>query len=380
MKLLATNHDPAGAMAIAPVIRNLRKEARIDVVVVGTGYSKDVFYTNGIIFKDERDYGDFSDIYNLAKIIIETERPQILLTGTSRVRSLEKELTLLGRKIGIKSLAVLDYWSNYWQRFSNLITNNRFEYIPDRIAVMDNLAKDEMIAEKFHPDIIRVTGNPHFDEIVTLRNKYTSDQLINIRTNLSISMKAIVVTFVSETNSLDYGTSAEQKGILGEYLGYTEADSLKGLLSAMISISEQNKDKDFMLIVKLHPREEKSPFNPDRLPRNLSFRVIKKHDPRELVMISDIVVGMASALIFEAGIMGKQVISYQPNLRTKDNAIGNRIGLSIPVYSEEKLLPILAEILIEHKNILEKMRDSPLDGRATERVVREIYNMMGIEK
>ncbi|MCZ7384082.1 MAG: CDP-glycerol glycerophosphotransferase family protein [Candidatus Methanoperedens sp.] len=378
MKVLATNHDPAGAMAIAPVIKRLRQEGKVEVAVVGTGYSKDVFSSHGIGFRDDASYGDFPDVSYLARKILETEKPEILLTGTSRIRSLEKELTVLGRKTGIKSLAVLDYWSNYWQRFSNLETGNRFEYLPDKIAVMDELAKKEMVAEGFPQDTIAVTGNPHFDDIKNSKHMFTDDGLRTIRKNLSVNQNQNVVTFVSETNSLDYGTSPEKKGLIGEYLGFTEADSLKGLVNAMISISEQEKDKYFLVIVKLHPREENAPFYPDNLPENMAFKVIKKHDPREVIMISELVVGMASALIFEAGIMGKPVISYQPNLRLKDNAIGNRIGLSIPVYSEGGLLPLLQRVLVKHENIIKKKANNTIiDGKATDRVVKEIYKMLG---
>lgn len=377
MKILATNHDPAGALAIAPVIKRLKQEGRVEVVVIGTGYSKDIFSSQGIYFKDDLCYGKFSDVPDLSNKILEIEKPDLLLIGTSRVRSLEKELTVLGRKKGIKSLAVLDYWSNYWQRFSDIETNKRFEYLPDIIAVMDDLAKKEMVSEGFPPEIIKATGNPHFDDIKNSKHMFTDDRLRTIRKNLSINKNQTVITFVSETNAQDYGTSPEKKGVIGEYLGYTEADSLKGLINAMISIGKQKKDRYFTVIVKLHPREKRTPFYPNYLPENLAFKVIKKYDPREVIMISELVVGMASALIFEAGIMGKPVISFQPNLRGKDNAIGNRIGLSVPVYSEDELLPLLQRILIKQENITQKKTAyNSIDGKATERVVKEIYKML----
>ncbi len=378
MKVLATNHDPAGAMAIAPVIKRLRQEGRVQVVVVGTGYSKDVFSSHEIAFKDDTTYGDFSDVSDLARKILEIEKPKILLTGTSRVRSLEKELTVLGRKKGVRSLAVLDYWSNYWQRFNNPKNGNRFQYLPDIIAVMDDLAKKEMISEGFPHDIIITTGNPHFDAIRNLVHEFTDNKMIAIKKILSINIDRTIITFISETQAEDFGTSDGKRGVVGEYLGYTEADSLRGLINAMISVCDQEKQKHFTIIVKLHPREERTPYDPSYLPRNLEIKVIKKHNSREIIMISDILVGMSSAMIFESSIMGKTVISYQPNLRGKDMAIGNRLGLSIPVYSEHELLPLLQRVLIKHENIIKKKTmDKIIDGKATERVVKQIYKMLG---
>lgn len=377
-KVIATNHDPAGALAIAPVIRRLKDDSIIEVIVIGTGYSKEIFSTQGIDFKDDSDYGS-SNISDLAEMIVEAECPDLILMGTSRVNSLEKELTLVARRRSIKTLAVQDYWSNYWKRFSNLETNKRLIYLPDKIAVMDDLAKKEMLMESFPEECLVVTGNPHFDDIQHSIKGYDFQKIEMMRKHLAIKENSVVISFISETQAEDFGTASDKPGSLGRYIGYTEVDALAGLVSAMNVICKAHKDEPFTIVVKLHPREEKAPFLPDKLPENLDFTVVKAYDPRGIVAISKVVVGMTSALLFEAGLMGKPAISFQPNLIGPDIAIGDRLGISSLAKSGRELLNLLQKALVLKKSIHKKdVFNSLIDGRSTERVVKEIYRLLGV--
>src|SRR5207248_11353111 len=62
----------------------------------------------------------------------------------------------------VPSVYVLDFWSNYWQRFSD--SGKDLKFLPEKICVMDNAAEEAMIAEGIPPDRIAVTGNPHFED------------------------------------------------------------------------------------------------------------------------------------------------------------------------------------------------------------------------
>ena len=106
-----------------------------------------------------------------------------LLTATS-ANGIDLEKLFLGaaRRLGVPALAVLDFWSNYRQRFSDQRDN--LIYLPDRIAVMDEHARTEMIAEGFAPELLSVTGQPAFDALEPAQQRFTPDARAAVRAQL----------------------------------------------------------------------------------------------------------------------------------------------------------------------------------------------------
>ena len=74
-------------------------------------------------------------------------------------------------------------------------------------------------------------------------------------------------------------------------------------------------------------------------------------------------------VLLEAGLAGKTVISYQPgNTRARDVAIGNKLGVCLPVYAQKGLYQLLDAVL-DGKTV---GRPSP----ARYRQLRQGYAMM----
>ena len=71
---------------------------------------------------------------------------QILLSGTSRVSTLEHDSRILARSLGVRSIGVIDHWVNYRERF---IRQDQF-VLPDELWVSDGYALLE--AKKYFPD------------------------------------------------------------------------------------------------------------------------------------------------------------------------------------------------------------------------------------
>ena len=89
--------------------------------------------------------------------ILDNPKASLLLTGTSyNSVDLEKKFIASARERGVPSLAVLDFWSNFALRFSR--GDGGLENIPDRIAVMDEWAREEMIAAGFDATRLVVTA------------------------------------------------------------------------------------------------------------------------------------------------------------------------------------------------------------------------------
>ena len=64
---------------------------------------------------------------------------------------------------GIPTLSIVDFWSNYTERFDTL---------PDKIAIIDEQMRQEMLAEGFPDDKLVITGQPAFDCLAEKRKRF----------------------------------------------------------------------------------------------------------------------------------------------------------------------------------------------------------------
>lgn len=83
-----------------------------------------------------------------------------LLCGTSWQSTLEFDALALARERGIRSFSFLDHWINYRERFQH----GGATHLPDEFWVGDQFAL-ALAQVEFPGSIVRLVGNPYFDEI-----------------------------------------------------------------------------------------------------------------------------------------------------------------------------------------------------------------------
>jgi hypothetical protein len=84
-----------------------------------------------------------------------------LISGTGWSSSLEYDARKMARELGIKTIAVIDHWTNYRERF----VREEIEVLPDEIWVTDEHAK--MLAKSIFPNVqINLLPNKYLDELV----------------------------------------------------------------------------------------------------------------------------------------------------------------------------------------------------------------------
>ena len=92
---------------------------------------------------------------------------KLLISGTGWASSLEHEARLIASKQNIPSIAVLDHWVNYQERF----VRNGYLQLPDNLWVSDKEAKQ--IASSLFPDIpITQLPNRWMDNLIGKVNTY----------------------------------------------------------------------------------------------------------------------------------------------------------------------------------------------------------------
>jgi hypothetical protein len=369
-RIMVISGDPGGARAMAPVVRELRKEARIHVDAYAYKQAHALWQALRIMHNCLSDSLSFQE----AEEVFRIGGCELLLTSTSFGGSeFEKMFISLARERGIPSITLLDTWGNYSQRFSD--GEGRIAFLPDRIAVIDERAYQEMVEEGFSPGRLVITGQPAFDDL------HPRDQIPRGRNRRMLFGKypverdELLVLFASQPFSQIYGTDPSSP----RYPGFDEGKVIRLLIRALDSLSAE-RNRDISLIIRPHPREDSAVYRELKGER-ITVRVTGEGDSRDWILESDLVAGMNSILLVEACYLGVPVISLQPELRGKDLLPTNQAGLSMPVYHSGEIRPAVEGVLFNapvRESIFSRLAGMPRDGHATRRVMDLVYAMAGI--
>ena len=359
--------DPGGASAMAPVLERLA-EGRVRVRALAYKEARSIWGSRSLQFEElPEDFGEA----DAAQLLTES-RAAALVVGTSgNSVDLEKRCTTAARRLGTPSLGLLDFWSNYRERFED--DNGVLAYVPDFIAVMDESARDEMVALGFDAARLIVTGQPAFDDLPQIRAGFSSAQRERVRRALGAGSGARLVAFASQPMAAIFGSSATNPG----YMGYTEQEVLAALIRALHKVAQQGAP--VVLAVLPHPREDPRSFH-GLSSAQVEVVVSQDRSAHEVLMAADLVVGMNSILLMEGCYLGCPTLSLQPGLRQADTLPTNRLGISRGVDDAAEIDSAVAELLLDQssrRSLLQRLSGFRVDGGAAERVAGLIYSLTG---
>jgi hypothetical protein len=301
MKILFAAGDPGGANAVVPVAAAFL--ARYDeVMALVNPLARAIFAAHNIPISDTTEMS--SDPLDT---IVDRFAPDCIVTSTSVGESMDKELIRRFKDI-IPCVGVVDFWSNYSQRFSNPDTHD-LVYVPNVICVVDELMRDEMIADGFSSNQIVVTGNPHFDHF--------ADAITCAGEN------AREILFISQP----LRDQARVPGFVP--LPFDEHTALMHLIASVARLGH-----DYRISIRLHPKENPHSFD------TYSSEFVSLATSATLeqaISRAGLIVGMLSPVLIQARAAGKSVLSYEPGLMTGDPLVSNRLGITTRVSSPAEL-------------------------------------------
>ena len=358
--------DPGGAMAVTPVMEALVSDGLVLVQALAYGETVDVWAAKGMPFGELAEGLTYEHI--LAKL--QTLNPCLVVTGTSiNAEEYEKVCIAAAQELGIPSLAVLDFWANYRYRFSD--GNDNFCYLPDKIAIMDQLAFDEMAAAGFPTDRLQITGQPAFDDLTVVRDGFSNRS--ETRKQLAIADEDLMVVFYSQPFSALFGSDERS----ANYPGYDEFSALKGLLHALEEIALRT-GRIIHLVIAPHMREALEKFAQVK-GKHVRVVVDNTIDSRHLTLSANLVTGMTSTRLVEACYLRQVVLSLQPGLNKEDTLFINRQGFAIGVYDEEDISAKVSMYLlneVDKKAQIERLKAFSASPNATQQVKEFIYKMI----
>jgi len=365
--ILAIAGDPGGAAALAPVLAALQADKRTRVLALPYLQARDVWKLHRLECEAIDEELSSAAIFER----LQAARPALILTGTSvNALDLERRFIAAAKTLGLPSLAVLDFWSNYSRRFSE--SSQEALCLPDCVAVMDEQAHREMLAEGFPAARMRITGQPAFDGLATLRLRFTSAQRQKLRAGLGVPERDRLIVFASQPLSTFY-TELVDRSL---HPGYDEQSVLAGLIRNLEALA-RDTGTGMTLVIRPHPREMTEAFAQIHSPW-IRTVVSFQENARELLLSADLVIGMTTVLLVEACHLACPTLSLQPGLRVPDVLPTNRLGLSRAVYRWEELLPMLSGWLRnepEWQAAQQSITAWSPEGHATERVVKLVYEM-----
>lgn len=214
-----------------------------------------------------------------------------LLCGTSWQSDLEWRAIELARACGKRSVAFLDHWANYRERF----VRGGTLHFPDEIWVGDAIALD--IARSAFPDItVSLVPNPYFIDLKA--------DLAAIRRRPRPNDIGLDVLYVCEPIAEHalraYGDE--------RYWGYTEHDALRYFLSNLQALAAPVN----RIVIRPHPAEAQNKYLWARHEFDLPIAFGQKKPLLEEIIECDVVVGCASMAMVVGLLAGKRVVSSIP--------------------------------------------------------------------
>lgn len=212
-----------------------------------------------------------------------------LLCGTGWQSTLETDAIRLARSQGKRSVAFLDHWVNYRERF----VRNGVTILPDQIWVGDSIAQNLATQTFSHVPVTNV-GNAYFEDIHQLFSEYPPPA----------SQEGINVLFVGEALSehalLVHGNSL--------HWGYTQQQALAYLLDHIGTLGVPIAQ----VIVRPHPAENRANYDPIIEKHRSWVHLSTNHDLFADIAHSDWVVGCNTMAMVVGLIAGRQVLCSIP--------------------------------------------------------------------
>lgn len=251
---------------------------------------------------------------------------KVLLTGSSLVANEDAEFWHWADCNQLLSIAFVDHWVNYSERFSVNSDVRKFDVLPDKIAVIDQVASQGMIAAGCPENRIVITGHPAFD---SLHESYGQVNQ-SLRQRYIDSKSDFLWLFISEPLSRVYG-----EDINSNSLGYTELTVLSVFLPRLNALAQQCACQ-ITILIKPHPVELQEQGLKDLLVQldaftALTIKIVEETQRYQLISACDVVIGMTSLLLFEASLIGRPVISLQFNRQHGCDLTDNRDAIEVVI-------------------------------------------------
>ncbi len=318
-RLLLCATDAGGISVLLPVAEVLRKTEQISFL-----FATEQRYAERVRSVVGKNMVVVNSIPSLqqASALLDSFVPSAVICGTTRYESIDRVLTVEARKRGVWSVGVLDEWSNYRRRFEN--ERGELIYLPDKLAIMDDLARQEALAEGLPESLLAITGHPALTRMAGDISRSGIEYAVP--SCIARYPGHIVITFLSEELWANF-TGA---GSMGEPLGFDERVVLRDIIDEAGRL-----DQPVLIVNKLHPSSDREETVEQF--GAVVVATVKTASLHLLLRHSAMAIGMISVALIEAAMIGTPIASYQPNARVQGLSTAVRLGLATLLHDRKAL-------------------------------------------
>ena len=339
--------DVGGARSLLPVIDELAKN-KLNFKIIDHGY-----LGNTIAKSNHRHSLIEHDLQKIQKLFVDGNI-RVYLFATSVKDDIALKWARYSQVLKIITFCLLDSAIRIAHRM-NLDGNPRFA--PDRMFLQDDVASKCAIREGFDPESLIISGQPALSKLSNDHRKWSLQKKQKMIFKNQWMDERKLRIFVSEPVKQDQGDSTKS----ASFRGYTE-EQVISLMCKHLGRSH----KKIQIGILPHPRENRNGlfeiFN--LYCSKLKCEIINCDNSRDAILASDGVIGMASILLYEAWLIGKPVMSLQPNIINDDFRYLENKQKLLFINNEKELrecLPLwMNPVLSSHKKeIKENLRRRP---------------------
>lgn len=370
--VLALSRDRGSMQAILPVIKALSADAAINVSVVSMEVSRTLCEHYGI----NAEYLDPQEYQNAPAVsiatLVERIRPDLILSGSSPARGLLPETPeqygiIEGRRRGIPSVAVLDFWGMYHERFVACGDRVSLDLLPDVLCVLDERCQADLFDLGVPIARMRITHNPWLDRVAK------ESVLPSIASPLTQGAGGFRIVFVSQPLA--------ERGMSCSW-AYDQEQLLRFLLDAL----PESSGRAHRVLVWPHPGEQPDRWrNASHSPRSDVEVLVTEERGASVLAHVDLVASSHSTVIYETLYHGTPAISLRPDGSGLSPMHTDQLGLSL-LFDQ---LDLLSEYFLKMDPVAERRRllnaKQQLlarqvffsDGEATRRVTETVRQQLG---
>jgi hypothetical protein len=234
-----------------------------------------------------------------------------IITSTSWVPDLERTAIAIAKEKGIRSISVLDHWTNYRERFLPLglwgaIGSDWIRYLPDEVWVCDNYAFTLAARLGFPAERLVQIENPYLSAI--------RREIKQRKATLPIQKPGLCILYLSEPVADDlektYGDA--------NYWGYTEYDLVQALVEDVNLCLQEGLP--LSVRIRLHPNEVEGKYD-TLLKMTPAIHLSPNVDLLDDLMWADAIMGGESMGLIIALLTEKPVFSVIPESDRKQCAL-----------------------------------------------------------
>lgn len=342
-KILLFARDPGGCNSIAPLYKAMQ-DHNLDCLLYAKDFSFEKMQNQYLLSPKnislEVDTINYESILNWLRSI----KPTFVITGTSYGDTTELLIWKSCKELNIPCMAILDHWVNYGVRFKYNLNESIY---PEYVIVPDKVGLEIAIREDIPSQNVFAWGNPYYEYLSKLIFSEERIQQIKAKYNHGEGSRKLLV-FASEPFSLAPVT-----------YGFNEKIILESLIYSLSQLHE-TADFNFTLLVRPHPKEDAHALNKlCKKFKNLKFEIVvsSEENALELIMASDLCLGMMSQFLIESYYLKKRALSLQLGRNTEDPFILTQQKKMLRVDNESNLVGAIRSELsseIDNDQIYEK--------------------------